>query len=160
MKVTAVPNDILVDGFIAHTFHPADTNQYLALLLRTPDFLRHYEIRHWQGVWYFRYRAHPLQPPLTGAPMQQEWLPLDFSTGTTRGTVVPQRRWTPADEVDVRRHVETAVLQFPIFFVNRNGTIGFRLQDILQGRDHDLNNAHTEALLGGKTTTHIRINVS
>jgi hypothetical protein len=78
----------------------------------------------------------------------------------TDGTVVPQRRWTPADEVDVRRHVEGAALELPIFFVNRNGSIGFPLVNILQGCDRDLRNAKGFASLAGKTTTHIRINVS
>ena len=77
----------------------------------------------------------------------------------TDGTVVPQRRWRPADEVDVRRHVESADLELPIFFINRNGSIGFPLLHILQGCDRDLRNANAFASLAGKTTTHIRINV-
>ncbi len=88
-------------------------------------------------------------------------LPLDYNIRTTRGTVVPQRRWTPADEVDLRRHVQCGALQPPIFFINHhNGGIGFWLPDILQGRHHDLHDGDSEAQLGGKTTTHIRINVS
>jgi protein involved in polysaccharide export with SLBB domain len=89
--------------------------------------------------------------------------PLRFSTiapGSTYGTVVPQKRWTPADEVDVRRHVEGAALELPIFFVNRNGSIGFPLVDILRGCDRHLHNADDFATLAGKTTTHVRINVS
>jgi len=76
----------------------------------------------------------------------------------TQGTVVPQRRWTPADEVDIRRHVEEATLQLPVFFVNRHGGVGFLLTDILQGHDHDLYNRDDQASLGGRATTHIRIN--
>jgi hypothetical protein len=75
-----------------------------------------------------------------------------------QGTVVPQRRWTPPDEVDFRRHVKSAALQLPIFFVNSNGGLGFRLPDILRGSGYDLRNANDFAPLGGKTTTHIRIN--
>jgi len=86
-------------------------------------------------------------------------LPLDFSR-TTEGTVVPQRRWTPADEVDIRRHVQDAALQLPVFFVNRNGSVGFWLPDILEGRDSELYNRDIQAQLGGRTTAHIRINVS
>jgi hypothetical protein len=158
--MSVLPNDILVDGFIASTFHPADASHYLALLLRTPDFMRYYQIRHSGGAWYIWYNAPSAPPPSTGAPTQQAWLPLDFNRDTTRGTVVPQRRWTPADEVDIRRHVEDAVLQLPIFFVNRSGAVGFQLQDILHGCDHDLSHAYREAPLGGRSTTHIRINVS
>lgn len=87
-------------------------------------------------------------------------LPFDYNVRISQGTVVPQRRWTPEDEIDVRRYVETAALQLPVYFVNRNGGVGFWLPDILQGRDHDLYHGDREAQFGGKTTTHIRINVS
>jgi len=69
------------------------------------------------------------------------------------------------DDVDHRRHVEDATLQPPVFFVNRqSGRVGFWLPDILRGRDHDLLNGLLNgggaAPLGGKSTTHVRINVS
>ena len=143
------PNDILVDGFIAQTFSPQDAHAFFTLLLRIPNFLSH--VSYSRGVWYMNYGQQPL-----GHPTQ---LPLDFRR-TTEGTVVPQRRWTPADEVDIRRHVQEAALQFPVFFVNRNGSVGFSLPDILEGRDSDLYNRDSHAPLGGRTTTHIRINVS
>lgn len=79
----------------------------------------------------------------------------------TSGTVVPQRRWSPADEVGIRRHVESASLQLPIFFVNGNGGFEFLLPGIIRGRyDLYLHNADSFAPLGGKATTCIRINVS
>ncbi|KAI0247008.1 hypothetical protein BJV78DRAFT_1285887 [Lactifluus subvellereus] len=157
-QVTVPVNDIFVDGFVARTFQPEDALHYFALLLRSPDFLRYYGIRYSQGAWYITYNIHSLQPPSMGVPMQGPRLPLDFSIRTTQGTVVPQRRWIPADEVDFRRHVEGATLQLPIFFVNQNGSVGFQLLDILQGCDRYLDNAFREAPLGRRTTTHIRIN--
>ena len=84
---------------------------------------------------------------------------LDYSTRAIHGTVVPQRSWIPANEVDARRRIESAMLELPIFFVDRNGGLGFPLPDILRGRDRDLPNANSFAPLGGKTMTHIRINV-
>jgi len=78
----------------------------------------------------------------------------------SQGTVVPQQRWIPADEVDIRRHIQEASLQLPIFFINRRGGIGFALYDILQGRDVDLFNRDSQAQLGGVATTQVRINVS
>ena len=108
-------------------------------------------------AWYI---IRSVPSPSLGASSQNGSLPLDFSVRMTQGTVVPQRRWTPADEVDIRRHVEEATLQLPVFFVNRNGGVGFSLPDILQGRDHDLYNRDSQASLGGKSTTFIRINVS
>jgi hypothetical protein len=99
-------------------------------------------------------------PPPLGIPPQNLMLPLDYNVRTSQGTVVPQRRWTPADDIDVRRYVASATLQLPIYFVNRNGGVGFWLPDILQGRDHDLYHGDREAPLGGRATTHLRINVS
>ncbi len=156
------PADVLVDGFVARTFTPKDANNYFMLLLRTPAsqyFLGYYGIVYHQNAWYITHNVNLVQGTSPGVPLQTTPL-LDRSISATHGTIVPQRRWTPTDEVDVRRHVEDAVLQLPIFFVNRNGSIGFWLPDILQGRDHDLHNADSFAPLGGRATTHVRINVS
>lgn len=152
--------DILVDGFVARTFASEDANSYFMLLLRTPPsqyFLRHYGVVYHQGAWYITHNVNSVQGTSPGVPLQTTPL-LDRDIGATYGTVVPQRRWTPADDVDVRRYVEGAVLQLPIFFINRNGSIGFSLPDILRGCDRDLHNANSFAPLGGRSTTHVRIN--
>ena len=151
-------NDLFVDGFLANTFSPRDAYNFFVLLMETPNFLQQYRVSysHSQGLWYI---ARDAPSPSLGAPSQNVSLPLDFSIKVTQGTVVPQRRWTPADEVDIRRHVE-ARLQLPVFFVNRNGGVGFLLSDILQGRDQDLHNRDCQASFGGRSTTHIRIDVS
>jgi len=76
---------------------------------------------------------------MSGAPIPNPPLPLDFDVRKTEGTIVRQRRWIPMDDVDHRRHVEDAMLQPPVFFVNRqSGGVGFWLPDILWGRDHDV----------------------
>jgi hypothetical protein len=159
--------DVLVDGLVAHTFTPEDANNYFTLLLRTPPsqyFLPYYGIvyhqgEHHQGAWYITNNVNIIQGTSPGVPLQTTPL-LDHSIWSTQGTVVPQRRWTPTDEVDVRRHVEVAALQLPTFFVNHNGSLGFLLSDILRGCDHDLRNATSFASLGGRSTTHIGINAS
>ena len=158
MKSSQQVNDLFVDGFVAHTFSIRDAYDFFILLLRTPNFLQQYRVSysHAQGVWYII----PSVPSLSLEESQSASLPLDFSVKITQGTVVPQRRWTPGDEPDIPRHVSEATLQLPVFFVNRNGGIGFWLPDILQGRDHDLHNRDNQASLGGRATTHIRINVS
>ncbi|KAH9164875.1 hypothetical protein EDB89DRAFT_1858896 [Lactarius sanguifluus] len=130
------------------------------LLLRTPPpqhFLCYYWIVYHQDAWYIIINANLVQGTSPGVPFQPTPL-LDHSSRATQGTIVPQRRWTPLDEVDIRRHVEHANLQLPIYFVNSNGSIGFPLPDILRGCDRDLRNAKSFATLGGRTTTHIRIN--
>ena len=159
MKPPVTPIDILVDGFLAHMFSPQDANAFFTLLLRTPDFLGYYRVSYLRGVWYITQNVPHVQRSSLGVPTQNLSLALDFSIKGTQGTVVPQRRWVPADEVDFRRFVTEATLQLPIFFVNRNGGVGFWLPDILQGRDYDLHNRDCEASLGGVATTHIRINV-
>ena len=86
---------------------------------------------------------------------------LDYSTRSIHGTVVPQRRLSVVDKADeVQQYVESAVLQLPIFFVNRNGELGFPLPDIIRGYDYDLRNEDDSAPLGDKITTQIRIGVS
>jgi hypothetical protein len=145
-----------VDGFIARTFSPQGAHDFFTVLLRTPDYLQYCRISYSRGVWYITQNAPHVPQPSQGIPTQISPLPLDFRVGTTQGTVVPQPRWVPAG-----RHVHDATLQLPIFFVNRNnGAVGFWLPDILQGRDGDLHNRNSHASLGGRTTTHIRINVS
>jgi hypothetical protein len=141
-------------------FSPEDAQNFLAILLKTQDFLRHYRMSYSQGIWYIMQNPPYFPPPPPGIPPQNLMLPLDYNVCMSQGTVVPQRRWIPADEIDVRRYVVTAALQLPIYFVNRNGGVGFWLPDILQGRDHDLYHGDREAPLGGRTTTHLRINVS
>src|SRR6266702_536250 len=162
IKRMTLASDVVADGFVARTFSPEDANNYFTLLLRTPSFqhfLRYYGIVYHQGAWYITHNANLVQGTSPGVPLQTTPL-LDYSSRTTHGTVVPQRRWTPTDEVDLRRHVDGATLELPIFFVNRNGGIGFSLPDILRGRDRDLHNAEKFAPLGGSATVQIRINVS
>ncbi|KAI9439239.1 hypothetical protein H4582DRAFT_2075900 [Lactarius indigo] len=153
-------SDVLVDGFVSQTFKPEDANNFFKLLLKVPashHFLQFYGIVYHQRAWHITHNANLVQGTSPGVPFQPTPL-LDYSSRTTQGTVVPQRRWTPADEVDVQRHVEGAELQLPIYFVNSNGSIGFPLPDILRGCGRDLYNANSFAPLGGRTTTHIRIN--
>jgi hypothetical protein len=133
------------------------------LLFRIQHFIQYFGILYHrsyrQGAWYITHNVNSVQGTSPGVPLQTSPL-LDYSTRTTYGTVVPQKRWTPANEADFRRHVEGAALELPIFFVNRDGSIGFPLVDILRGCDRHLHNADDFATLEGKTTTHVRINVS
>ncbi|KAF8261602.1 hypothetical protein EI94DRAFT_1745588 [Lactarius quietus] len=154
-----VASDVVVDGFVARTFSPEDSTNYFMLLLRTSpsqNYLQYYGIIHHQDAWYLTHNTNLVQGTSPGVPLQSTPL-LDYSSGATHGTVVPQRRWSPTDEVDFRRHVEGAVLELPIFFVHRNGSVGFPLPDISRGCDRELRNANGFAPLGGRTITHIRI---
>jgi len=155
-KALDTANDILVGGLLAHTFSPQGADNFFTLLFRTSNYLRYYCVSYVR--WHMTQNVTCEQQPSLGAPTQNVPLPLDFSVKMTPGTVVPQRRWIPANGADVR-HVGEARVQLPIF-VDRNGGAGFWLPDILQGRNHDLHNRDSQAQLGGRATTHIRINVS
>jgi hypothetical protein len=129
-------------------------------LLQAQNFIQYYGILHDEGAWYITHNCNLVQGTSPGVPLQPTPL-LDYtSTRAIQGTVVPQRRWTPADEVDIRRHHEAGALELPIFFMNRNGRLGFPLLEILQGCDRNLHNPNNIAPLAGRITTHIRINVS
>jgi len=151
-------NDIFVDGFIANTFSPQGVPAYLTHLLGRPDFLQFYNVVYHGRSWYIT--QNYVLPQSPGVAAQHPWIPLDFYVGATQGTVVPQQRWIPDGEVDVRRHIEEARLQLPILFVKNDGGIGFTLHDILQGIDINLFDRDSQAQLGGVSTTHVRINVS
>ena len=78
-----------------------------------------------------------------------------------RGTVVPQTMWYPRSSIDIRRHVEMAELQMPVFFEDKEGGVGISLEACIDGQCRILLRDPTgHAPLGQKTTTHIRIGVS
>ena len=85
------------------------------------------------------------------------WL-LDYVIVRT-GTVIPQALWYPKNENEGRKHVDEAVLQMPIFYVQQDGSLGISLDDAINGRCHTLRDARTQTQFGGKTTTYIRIGV-
>ena len=76
------------------------------------------------------------------------------------GTVVPQTMWSPDSVSDRRQHVEMGKLQMPVFFEDKDQALGFSLEASVDGQYHVLRHANEPALLGHKTTTHIRITVS
>jgi len=99
-------DDILVDGYLSHTFSPQGAHSYFTLMFRTSNF--RYHMSYSQGMWYM---VPYLPQSSLGTQTQSSPPPLDFSVRTTQGTVVPQQRWTPPDEIYTRRHVEVATFQ-------------------------------------------------
>ncbi|KAI0260365.1 hypothetical protein BC834DRAFT_900958 [Gloeopeniophorella convolvens] len=154
------PSDVFVDGYVSNTFPPEDATHYFTLLLKAPpsaSLIHMYGIvcsgREWHITQNLQFVQHPA-PNTAGVPSR---LLLDYHTGNIGGTVVRQRRWLPRNEVDVRRHIEDATLQLPVFFVARDGTLGYGLQSILQNAEYHLRDGYQPAPLGGVTTTTIRI---
>jgi len=97
--------------------------------------------------------------PSSGVP--NSLLYLDFSVRATRGTLVPQRRWTIPFEGEAFQHADDDTLQPLIFFVNWNSGAGFWLPDILHDYHHEPWEQDNEAPLRGRSgaTLHIWINV-
>jgi hypothetical protein len=59
-----------------------------------------------------------------------------------RGTVVPQKMWSPHSAVERRRYVERAELQLPVFFEDRDRGLGLSLEATLDGPCHVLRDAN------------------
>ncbi|KAI9464619.1 hypothetical protein BJY52DRAFT_831821 [Lactarius psammicola] len=150
--------ELLVDGYISTAFYPKSAEEYFSHLLKNKNWKELYSIFPSPSgsnmVFVVREASPLLQPPpfMRG----RNGVPLDYVIDNI-GTVVPQTWWTPHNANDFRQHVEEAELQLPIFFIHENGNLGLSLNDAAHGRCRTLRDADTQAQLGGKTTTHIRI---
>jgi hypothetical protein len=147
----------LIDSYIAYTFTPLGAKNYLAILFKvepqTVETFLH------QGAAFFVWNQ-PLLPDLTSPPLSfngaPAWL-LDYRI-QPGGTVVPQQLWIPQGQGDLRRYVEQAPLQMPLFFIQENGTLGVPIANAVEGQMF-LRGARHPAPFGMKATTKIRIGV-
>lgn len=85
---------------------------------------------------------------------------LDYGADLSRGTIVPQLPWFPQTPRDMRKYVTDAVLQLPIFLRQDDGTIGMSLSDVIHGNFRRLMDSVQQVNVGGRTSVHVRINVS
>jgi hypothetical protein len=154
---------LLVDGYISHSLGPTKAEQYFLDLLKTDSsgLTRSCRIIRVSGGVSFVVRdvatRNPPPPFMKDNCGRSHWL-LDYGIMPI-GTVVPQQLWTPQHGNEFKQYVTDAELQMPVFFTQENGNLGLSLDDAARGRCHNLRDARTFAPLGGKTTTHIRINV-
>ena len=109
------------------------------------------------GAFYLIHPAVPNAHPITYINNRPAWL-LDYMVRDV-GTVVPQPLWSPASTADAQRY-GTTPLHMPIFFVQREGTIGLSLNQAASGNCPTLVNARQPAPVGDQSTTTIRIMVS
>ncbi|KAH9975927.1 hypothetical protein BGW80DRAFT_1457464 [Lactifluus volemus] len=131
-------DDLLVDGYIAHSLSPIKAERYLYDLLKANP--HHHNLRQLYqaiprpdrsgGVTFVVGAVATRQPP---EPLMQDhygrplWL-LDYNIART-GTVVPQELWSPQNVNDFKQYVTDAELQLPIFFTQENGHLGLSLDD-------------------------------
>jgi hypothetical protein len=85
---------------------------------------------------------------------------LDYRADLSRGTIIPQIPWFPQTPRDLRKYVTDAVLQLPIFLRQDDGTIGMSLSDVVLGNFRRLVDSVQPVNVGGRTSVHVRINVS
>ncbi|KAH9050275.1 hypothetical protein EDB84DRAFT_1259484 [Lactarius hengduanensis] len=147
---------LLVDGYISRTFRSQAAEQYFLNLLKSsfipPHTVLSYAGR--EGCFFFLHSV-PSHIPVQHSGPPSCWL-LDRGI-TDRGTVVPQKMWSPHSVPDRIRHVVAAQLQMPVFFEGEGGDLGIPLAPSTNGRCHNLRDASYPAPLGQKSSTYIRI---
>ena len=93
------PQTLLVDGYISQTFRSRAAEQYFLNLLKRNSVpsLATFSYSEWEGYLFFVHSVPPhIPPPLSSPP--GFWL-LDRGI-VDRGTVVPQRMWSPHSAPD------------------------------------------------------------
>ena len=148
--------DLLIDGYISHTFGSRDAETYHASLLgRNVQHIQWYTILPESPGIFF---AAPPPPPATESD-QQRWA-IDYAVKDT-GLVVPQQIWAPRNSADAQRYVHNEQLRPPVFFVHKDGrSLGLPLIDASGGNCLSLRSADQPAGLGPSSHAQIRINVS
>jgi len=149
---------LLVDGYISRTFQSRAAEKYFLNLLKTqstsiPPHATPFDTGE-EDYLFFVYSVPPHIAARFPSPPDR-WL-LDRGI-KNRGTVVPQTMWSPRSATDMRQHVESAELQMPIFFEDKDGGLGISLGACIDGRCRFLRDPTSPAPLGQKSTTHIRI---
>ena len=155
----SAPQTLLVDGYISQTFRSRAAEQYFLNLLQSTSMPLHTTLPSTgSGGCFFFVDTVPPHIAARFPNLPGRWL-LDRGI-MTRGTVVPQKMWSPESAIGIRQYVERADLQMPVFFESRDGVLGLCLEALIDSRRHVLRDANDPAPLGPKTTTHIRIAVS
>lgn len=115
---------LLVDGYISQTFRSRAAEQYFLKLLESTSIPSYATLPSTGrgGCFFFVYSVPPhiaaCFPNLPGR------LLLDRGI-MVRGTVVPQKMWSPRSAIGIRQYVERAELQMPVFFEGRDGGSAF-----------------------------------
>jgi hypothetical protein len=161
------PADILIDETLSYMFGSRVSEWYFEHLLkgRIRKSLLRLDLPGWSGACFIcQAQAPELEtPPIHREPRRQPALqarPLDYDVRSLGGTVVPQALWSPHGKNATKKYVLDATLQWPVFFVREDRTVGIPLQEAVEGQCPALLGAKTHAPLGGRCTLHVRIKVS
>ncbi|KAI9454395.1 hypothetical protein BJY52DRAFT_1122811, partial [Lactarius psammicola] len=136
---------LLIDGYIAHTFHSRRAEQYFLGLLKSDSIPPIKTLSYPGREGHFFLTPDPSSRLLDRAVVNS-------------GSVVPQEMWPLRNVHDMKRYVVQVSLRMPIFFEGVDGRLGLSLEAAAAGRCHGLRNAQefipTRAY---SSTTHIRI---
>lgn len=148
-------------GYIGLTFGP-HTEAFFASVLKTSP--RALQVGYSAPGWPAAFFIAPINNPNVAANAMSSrgylMIVLDYRADLSRGTIVPQVPWFPQTPRDMRKYVTDAVLQLPIFLRQEDGTIGMSLSDVIHGNFRRLVDSVQQVNVGGRTSVHVRINVS
>jgi hypothetical protein len=148
-------------GYIGLTFGPHTEGFFASVLKTSPRALQvGYSAPGWPAAFFI---APINNPNVTANAMSSRgylMIVLDYRADLSRGTIVPQIPWFPQTPRDMRKYVTDAVLQLPIFLRQDDGTIGMSLSDVIHGNFRRLVDSVQQVNVGGRTSVHVRINVS
>ena len=157
------PPDILIDGSISYMFGPGFAEVYFSYLFKGSirRSLLCWGVPDWPGACFTSQDIFGnASESFTCFEREPNPHLLDYDARNLEGTVVPQALWSPRSLGATNKYVRDATLQFPIFFVRQDRTVGVSLREAVEGPRGDLLGAHSYAPLGGQSTLHVRIQVS
>ena len=162
----AVPQATGAENMIQHGYiglaFGSHTESFFASVLKTsPRYLQvGFSAPGWPTAFYIEPINNIAVPANAMSARGYLIMVLDYRADLSRGTIVPQIPWFPQTPRDVRKYVTDAVLQLPIFLRQDDGTIGMSLSDVVHGNFRRLVDSVRQVNVGGRTSVHIRINVS
>lgn len=148
-------------GYIGLTFGPHTEAFFSSVLKTSPRALQvGYSAPGWPAAFFIAPINNPNIPANAMSSRGYLMIILDYRADLSRGTIVPQVPWFPQTPRDMRKYVTDAVLQLPIFLRQDDGTVGMSLSDVIHGNFRRLVDSVQQVNVGGRTSVHVRINVS
>jgi len=153
--------NILHDGYIAHTFTIFTELFFHSILKASPQSANiHFSILGWPNSFTLPQNAVPTLRSNIVDSYGQPYLLLDLLAAPAYGPIVPQTLWVPRSSRDLAQYVLEAELQLPIFFLRNNGGVGLSLADAAAGNSSALVGCSQPVNVGGRTSVHLRMQVS
>lgn len=158
---TTGAENMLQHGYIGLTFGSHTESFFASVLKASPRYLQvGFSAPGWPTAFYIDPINNIAVPANAMSARGYLIMVLDYRADLSRGMLVPQIPWFPQTPRDVRKYVTDAVLQLPIFLRQDDGSIGMSLSDVVHGNFRRLVDSVRQVNVGGRTSVHIRINVS